>query len=75
MSARELAKYIGREGLAAWLTRGGTTLRVPVKVLDARTAFGREDVQITPLGGKGSAWVSLETVDFEPEGFVSEILP
>lgn len=34
-----------------------------VRIINVKQAFGRVDVQITPVeGGGGSAWVSVESV-------------
>lgn len=46
-----------REGLVAmhgWL--------VAVRVLDARSNFGRVDVLVTPITGNGERWIDLERV-------------
>lgn len=32
---------------------------VPVKILEERQAYGRTDVLVTPVGGKGEKWVQL----------------
>lgn len=52
MTAKELNDYIGREGL--WLSPLG--LKIPVKILDARSAYGRFELKVTPLFGDGEAW-------------------
>lgn len=38
-------------------------IHYPVKILDSRWAFGRFDVEITPLFGKGRRWTQLEKVE------------
>lgn len=35
----------------------------PVKILDAKWVFGRYDVEITPLFGRGSRWTNLSKVE------------
>jgi hypothetical protein len=35
---------------------------VAVTILDARSAFGRMDLEVTPANGSGSKWVSMERV-------------
>jgi hypothetical protein len=75
MSAREMVKLIGREGLARIPMRSGVVLYVPVKIADVRSSYGRDDVMIVPVGGKGSAWVVASSVDVADEGFVGGILP
>lgn len=37
-------------------------LSVAVKVLNVRSAFGRIDLEVTPLSGHGKAWVSASRV-------------
>lgn len=72
MTAKELSKYEGRTGLAT-ITPGvgkkkseaGATLQIPVKILDARSMFGRIEVLITPVGGKGERWVTRKTVTLD----------
>jgi hypothetical protein len=51
-----------------------TTLTIPVTILANRTAFGREDFQVEPIGGKGKAWVSREKLSPDPHT-VSEYRP
>lgn len=36
------------------------TLRVPVSVLDTRQVFSRVDCLVTPVGGNGEQWVSVD---------------
>lgn len=40
-------------------------LRVRVKVIDTRKAFGRDDALITPENGSGSKWVDMKRIDKE----------
>jgi hypothetical protein len=37
--------------------------KVRVKIIDAKQAFGRTDVKITPEAGEGTAWVSKQHVE------------
>jgi hypothetical protein len=60
----ELASLVGQSGL---LEVERTPLRVRVKVLDAKRAFDRLDVRVTPEAGEGEAWVSLERVTLDGE--------
>lgn len=45
-----------------------TLLRIPcgllpeVKVVNAKLSYGRTDVQVTPVSGKGFQWVSLDSI-------------
>ena len=41
-------------------------LWVMVEILNARSNFGRVDVEITPVGGEGKKWVKWE-VEGEPK--------
>ena len=43
--------------------REGGQLRVAVKILDTRNAFGRTDALITPVKGSGEMWVQLSTLE------------
>ena len=57
MTLRELTAPIGQ--LAEWAVPA-YQVRVPVRVIDARLAYGRPTYQIEPVGGSGRAWVSLD---------------
>lgn len=61
MNARELAALLGSSGLL----RSADGLRVSVRVLDARPAFGRLDLLVEPVEGSGSAWVSADRVNLD----------
>lgn len=37
-------------------------LHIPVKVLKTRTAYGRQDLLVTPILGYGKQWVSANRV-------------
>lgn len=55
----ETEAFIGRSGFM--LVEG---LRVKVKVVDARTHFGRIDLQVTSTHGGEPQWVSVDRVEF-----------
>lgn len=57
MSVSELVSLIGKEVV---LSTDG--LKIKVKIKDARHAFGRTDVLVTPVAGSGEAWVSRDRV-------------
>ena len=40
---------------------------VDVRILNVRSAFGRIDVQVVPVAGKGSTWVSVNRVILKAE--------
>jgi hypothetical protein len=56
MSGNELAK-LGVVGKLAEIEIGG--LVVTCRVLDTRKVFGRIEVQISPVQGKGEKWVDI----------------
>jgi len=57
MTAKELTKFVGKTG--RWKTQG---VEIEVTITDARLMFGRIDVLITPVAGKGEAWVDCQFV-------------
>lgn len=57
MTTADMAKLLGRKGELK--TEG---LSIPVEIEDARESFGRTDVLVRPVGGRGTTWVSLERV-------------
>ena len=44
-------------------------LAVPVTVTDTRTMIGRAEFQVTPLGGRGTVWVTAARLTLNPERF------
>lgn len=64
MSAAELARFIGKEGKARLVASHASSgvLKVPVKVKDARSMFGRVDLLVTPVGGEGEVWMDAAGV-------------
>jgi hypothetical protein len=72
MTTTELNALIGRLGLLRVTTPSGKTLQVPVKVLDAKRAWGNLRYEVTPLhNGRarpdvmGRDWVGSERVTLE----------
>lgn len=57
MTAQEQFKLIGLTGHISH-----NKMRIDVKILDAKTAYGSVRVQIEPVAGIGSAWVMLASV-------------
>ena len=57
MTARTLTDLLGT--IRAWTVTADVT--VNVEVLDARQVFGRTDVLIRPVAGRGTTWVALTT--------------
>ena len=62
MTARELTAKIGKKGTARLTTHGKGFVTVEIEVTDARTAFGRIDLEVTPVAGSGRMWVSADSV-------------
>lgn len=60
MSAISLARLIGKTGQMRLPEFSNIT--VPVEIQDAKQSFGRTDVMVMPIGGKGMVWVSLDRV-------------
>ena len=58
-AAELVEKYVGKRAL--WLA---VEIWVPVNTLDVRPAFGRIDVRITPIGGKGEMWVASDALNY-----------
>ena len=58
MTAKQLTALIGKQGM--WKTPLGVT--VPVEILDARSAYGRIEMKVKPVGGKGEVWARNVTV-------------
>ena len=57
MKNSEINQLIGKYGR---FSTEGMIFRV--NILDARSSFGRTDLEITPADGSGSKWVSMERV-------------
>lgn len=58
MTHSEASELIGTQ--ANWLLSDVT---VTVRILDARWAYGRVDLLVTPSNGDGETWVSADRVD------------
>lgn len=58
MNVKEMSGFIGKE----FSMRVEQTLFIPVTVLDVRKVFQRIDALVTPVGGNGSQWVSLDRI-------------
>lgn len=59
MTALEQAALIGRYGTMR------SALAFRVIVTDVRQSFGRTDLQLKPVVGEGSAWISSENVKLD----------
>lgn len=59
---------VGKTGTFAVPIRNAepSTLVIPIKIVGARSKFGRLDLKIEPKGGSGSAWVSEEKITITP---------
>jgi hypothetical protein len=58
MTNTDFSKIVGRRARI----KVGAML-VLVKVVDARSAYGRDDVLITPQAGEGRQWVRLTSIE------------
>ncbi len=61
MTGADLAKAIGRTGSCRF-----EKVRVDVRITNARSAYGRHDVEVTPIAGSGSMWVEVSRVLIDP---------
>ena len=70
MKLSELIQYHGRTAVLLDRATPGfekkAGLRPRVRITDARLAFGRVDLLVSPTDGEGSAWVSLTNVRLDP---------
>lgn len=57
MTVREMMNVVGKYG---GLELAGIT--VLVRVVDARTCYGRDDLRVEPIGGTGATWVRADSV-------------
>lgn len=56
----EARTFIGDDRL--WLTPGGTEkVLVGVTVVDARMGYGRAQLRVQPLAGRGLRWVDVDS--------------
>lgn len=58
----DLADYMGRTG-----SLRVDSLRVEVRIADARQVWGRLDLLVSPVAGQGAEWVSAERVTITPQ--------
>ena len=78
MTALELSQAVGKIGFlpfgetkTTW--RANTPhvtleqIRVQVRILDAKTAYGNARYLITPVSGSGQTWVNADRVQIEKE--------
>lgn len=74
MTAREGARLLGRKGMWAC----GRDIAVQVRIVDARSVYGRMQVLVEPVSGTGQQWVAVEAVvgidnpTFERQGMMDE---
>lgn len=65
MTTAELLALVGRRGEFDVHGRDGSVITFKVSIVDARRAYGRVDVQLAPVAGRGSLWVAVESIRFE----------
>jgi len=63
-TATDLRQYVGRTGLLT-VRLSQRSMAFPVRVLDARVAWGALQYLIMPVGACGNAWVSADRVELE----------
>ena len=61
MTIRQLIATVGQSGLTGTLSVE-KSLRVAVRIVDAREVYGRTDYLVEPIQGSGQQWVSSERV-------------
>jgi hypothetical protein len=52
--------------LTGFAKRGRITyrgLRVDVRIVDSRTAYGRKELLVRPVSGTGSTWIAVHNVE------------
>lgn len=66
MTHTEIARLLDKVGTLEVPAGQGATppnwLTIKVRIVDGRTAYGRQDVLVTPVDGSGEAWVSADRV-------------
>lgn len=67
MNVKTLSRAIGATVLVSFPGAGGT-IGVYCAVRDVRRTWGRIDLYVAPVGGSGSAWVSLDRVERTQSG-------
>ena len=50
-----MGEGIGRGAARSWT--------IPVRIMDARSVFGRDEYLVTPTPGAGEAWIAAGTVE------------
>jgi hypothetical protein len=63
MSVAEMSEVLGKSGL---LQSG--PIRVGVKIIDVKVAYGNKRYFIEPLQGSGRTWVDADRVFIDPAG-------
>ena len=58
MTTQDAIRLIGQTG--TYRTTEGLTVEVEIR--DVRTSYGKEQVQVTPMAGFGSAWIMLDRI-------------
>jgi len=61
MTANELSNKIGTTALLISREK----FAVQVKILDARSNYGRHEYLVEPVAGAGSAWVTIDRLTWE----------
>ena len=64
LTRAESARLIGRDA-SMRVNLSSSSVRVPVKILDARRTYGRWRFFVSPIDGEGSAWVGSDRLRVE----------
>ena len=60
MTVNEMSKRVGKT--AELRIKNG--MIITVKIIDARTVYGRTDFMVEPISGKGAVWVGRSSLAF-----------
>lgn len=63
MVTSNCAKLIDQSGLLV----DADDWAVAIRIVNTRRVFGRVDVLVTPVRGRGERWVSLDRIKLHPE--------
>lgn len=74
MSMKSLVELVKRYPLGSrwWVETVGDML-IEVELTDLRDNFGRVDIEVRPLHGRGTAWVNAERLKERADGDEGEV--
>ena len=59
LTVLDYPEYTKKQNGQKAIVYAGIGVRVPIRIVNARLRWGREDVLIRPLRGKGSTWIEV----------------